>query len=162
MAKRTATVTRREAAERLGRSLTTVERLVAAGRLTPAGKRGKEHVYDLAQVDALAAELAAPEVSIGLDADVKTERARLLKAQRLRVERENAVRAGELVERAHVIAAGQTFGRALAAKIRALPHRAGQIGLVDRDGVAALADLCRDLLDEISSWKTLDDLEAAE
>jgi phage terminase Nu1 subunit (DNA packaging protein) len=64
----------------------------------------------------------------------------------------------ELLERDQVVLAGQGYTKAWTAKVRALPRRFIEAGLLTREQEAAAATVCRDVLMEIASWKTLDDV----
>lgn len=69
---------------------------------------------------------------------------------------------GVLLARDQVVAEGQTFVKAWTAKVRALPRRARQAGIVSTPQLeAALAAICREVQDEISRWKTTADAIAA-
>lgn len=68
---------------------------------------------------------------------------------------------GDLLSREEVVQQGQSFVKGWAAKIRSLPRRAVQLGMVPRDAEAGLVALCRDILIEISGWSTAADATRA-
>ena len=74
-------------------------------------------------------------------------------------EQQLAERRGELVEREAVVLAGKSFVKSLSATVRGIPRRLVQAGIIGRQQEAAAAGECRDILDEISKWKTLRDLK---
>ncbi len=88
------------------------------------------------------------------------ERAKVAHAQAEKIERENLVRAGELVEREAVVLEGQSYTKAWATKVRAFPRRLVQAGLIAATHEAAVADVCRDLLTDIAAWRVLPDVTA--
>jgi hypothetical protein len=65
---------------------------------------------------------------------------------------------GRLVPREQVVREVQAFGKGLSAMIRALPRRAVQAGVIEPEQEGALADVCTDVLREISQWQTEKDL----
>ena len=71
------------------------------------------------------------------------------------------VQKGELLRREDVVHAGQSYTKAWTAKIRALPRRMAQSGLVPKGRETAVAALLRELLAEISEWETVPDVEEA-
>ena len=71
------------------------------------------------------------------------------------------VQEGELLPREDVVHAGQSYTKAWTAKIRALPRRMVQSGLVPKGRETAVAALLRELLAEISEWETVPDVEEA-
>jgi hypothetical protein len=64
----------------------------------------------------------------------------------------------ELVARDQVVLAGQGYTKAWTAKVRALPRRFIEAGVITRDQEAAAATVCRDVLTEIASWRTMADV----
>jgi hypothetical protein len=68
---------------------------------------------------------------------------------------------GKLVPLEEVILAGQHYTRAWTAKVRALPRQLVQAGFVARECEASVAAVCRQLLEEISNWRTVRDTIAA-
>lgn len=74
-----------------------------------------------------------------------------------------AVAAGALLPREQVVLEGQQYTKAWASSVRALPRRARQSGIVHTaEDESALADLCRQVLSDISSWKTPADAKRAD
>jgi len=64
---------------------------------------------------------------------------------------------GLLVSRAEVINAGQTFVKAWTAKLLTMPTRLRHIGAITREQESGVAAFVREILTEISSWKTVGD-----
>lgn len=74
-----------------------------------------------------------------------------------------AVAAGALLPREQVVLEGQQYTKAWSSSVRSLPRRARQSGIVHTaEDEAALADLCRQVLADISSWKTPADAKRAD
>lgn len=74
-----------------------------------------------------------------------------------------AVASGALLPREQVVFEGQTYTKAWASSVRSLPRRARQAGIVHTaEDEAALVDLCRQVLADISSWKTPADAARAD
>ncbi len=59
----------------------------------------------------------------------------------------------ELVARDQVILAGQSYTKAWAAKVRAIPRRFVEAGIITREQEAAAAAVCRDILSDIASMR---------
>lgn len=70
-----------------------------------------------------------------------------------------AERRGELVSRDAVILAGKGYTKAWAAKIRALPRRMIETGLLTRQQEGQARSLCHEVLTEIANWKTVKDVK---
>jgi hypothetical protein len=70
-----------------------------------------------------------------------------------------AERRGALVRREDVVRDGQALAKALQAMLRALPRRLAQAGLVAPPHEAAVTALVREILEEVSRWASLRDLE---
>jgi hypothetical protein len=69
---------------------------------------------------------------------------------------------GELVDREAVVKEGQAYTKAWTAKVRTLPRRARQMGIITAsEQEAALTGLCREVLTEIARWRTLADVATA-
>lgn len=66
---------------------------------------------------------------------------------------------GELVSRDVVVREGRSFAKAIAAKLRVLPRRFVQIGLIEPSEERAAAEHVREMLDDVSRW-TADKIEA--
>ncbi len=155
--------TRQELAAVLGISNRQTFVLEADGVIAPArrGKGGRASTFDL--TTAVPAYLAhqlrdatADLDSLSLDA----ERAALAREQRRKIERENAVHDAKLLPADDVRRAGRAFVEGWKAKLLALPHQASLTGVIARDQVPALKALCRDILLDIASWKTVADATA--
>ncbi|MFB3816125.1 MAG: hypothetical protein ACE147_00560 [Candidatus Methylomirabilales bacterium] len=67
----------------------------------------------------------------------------------------------ELLPRAQVVRDGKAFIVAAKAKLRALPRRMAQAGLVTLEQQPAVADLIREALEEMARWRKGIDLVAA-
>ncbi len=66
---------------------------------------------------------------------------------------------GEFLPRDEVVLAGQNYTKAWTAKVRALPRQMVQAGLISRDLEPAVTALLHALLNEISRWETVPDVE---
>jgi phage terminase Nu1 subunit (DNA packaging protein) len=146
-------VTRRELARVLGCSSRTVERLEAAGVLTPATRpqRGTPSRYDLAVcVAAFVAHRSqpteAPDAASARDAYYQAQTALAV----LRLARERR----ELLPRADVVEDGQATIRAVVTHLRALPARLLQAGAIDQAAVPQAESIIADALGELASWRT--------
>lgn len=64
---------------------------------------------------------------------------------------------GLLVKRDEVILAGQAFVKAWTAKLLTMPTRLRHIGAIKQDQESGVAAFVREMLNEISSWKTVGD-----
>jgi hypothetical protein len=116
-----------------------------------AGGRGREGAYDA--VDCLAwwrerqgknAKEAAQTRAFDASAQLNE----------LKLARER----GELWPRDVIVQEGQAFTKGWTAQVRALPRRARHSGVITTgEQEAALAALCRQILQEIASWKTAAD-----
>lgn len=87
---------------------------------------------------------------------------RLLDFQGQIKELELELKRGGIVPRDQVVKDGQAFAKGLSAMIRALPRRLVQAGVIPSEQEGAAAEVCRDLLLEISSWQTRADAEKAD
>lgn len=67
-----------------------------------------------------------------------------------------------LVPRAQVITEGKAYTMAWSKKVRSLPRRLVQQGVIPRDKEAAAAEVCADVLRDIASWKTIADISEPE
>lgn len=67
--------------------------------------------------------------------------------------------AGELVAVEDVIRAGAQYTKAWTAKVRGLARRMIQAGIIDRTQADAVNAIARELLSEISAFRTVEDLE---
>jgi len=153
-------VYRAEARSILGRiAERTFATLEASGVIVPVrrGRGGRKSVYALEiVVPAYLAYVGSQRPASDRDARARRDLA-VAELNELRVQKER----GDLVARQPVVADGQGFTRALTAKIRAVPRRARQAGIVtDAVQEAALAALCRDIQIEIAAWRTLADLQS--
>lgn len=68
---------------------------------------------------------------------------------------------GDLVPRDEVILAGQSFVKGWTAKIRTMPPRLRHSGIINRDQEGGVAAFCREILSDISSWKSVADAMAS-
>lgn len=144
---------------------------VTAGTITrwerdgmPVAKRAPRGQHSLFDVEAVRAWRQSVEASTDGNASTSltTSRAQLADAQRIKVELDIAARRGELVSREQVIREGQAHVKGWTAMLRSLPRRAAQLGILEAAQVPALEALVRDVLTEISSWRTAADARAAE
>jgi phage terminase Nu1 subunit (DNA packaging protein) len=146
-------VNRLQLAELVGVHPDTISDYSRAGMSTiTRGGLGKESVYDAVEC------LAWWRNTQGQDkkAIAQTrayEAAAKLNEQRL-LERRH-----ELVSRETVLLTGQHYTKSWAAKIRSLPRRLIEAGLITHELESPVAALCREVLTEIASWKTLADLK---
>ena len=152
-------LTRRELAAALGVFIGTVTRWEADG--CPVAKksaRGYPTLFDREAVEAWRAMASARPQNQTLS--LEHERARLACAQAEKTERENALRAGQLIDCETVVREGQHYTAGWAAQVRALPTRLVQAGIITAEQRRDVAAVCREMLTEIASWKTAADIEA--
>jgi hypothetical protein len=148
-------VTRPTLAKVLGISLRQVGSLESTGALVPTirGKAGRASQYDLTVVvPSYIAQLAKEE-----EAELQPrDRKDLAMAQltELKIARER----GDLLPRELVVRDGQATVRGWSAKVRGLPRRLVNAGVVPRDREPAARSVVLDLLTEISRWKTIADV----
>lgn len=64
---------------------------------------------------------------------------------------------GELVSRQEVILAGQAFVKAWTSKLLSMPPRLRNMGAITREQEGGVAAFVREILTEISTWKTVGD-----
>src|SRR5262249_40985978 len=74
---------------------------------------------------------------------------------RLRIEKER----GELVSKRDVLTAGKTYTLAWRNKLVMMPSRLRQHGVIEARQEAQIAGFVREILSDISSWKTIADAE---
>lgn len=91
---------------------------------------------------------------------LEQERTRLARAQADRTELENRLRRGQLLIREQVVREGQAVIRGWSAKVRGLPRRLVNMGLVPREREVDARELTRELLTDISNWRTAADADA--
>jgi hypothetical protein len=118
--------------------------------VTTRGGQGKEGVYDAV----LCLEWWREQQGKNAKEAAQTrayEATAALNEQRL------AERRKELVTREAVLLAGQAYTKAWVAKIRALPRRLVESGLIGREQEPQAATLLRDVLTDIAGWKTVAD-----
>lgn len=147
------TIDRSALARVLGVSVRQIGVLESSGHIVPSvrGRGGRASRYDLTEV--------VPAYITYLQGDSSqrprdrrdTAAAELLE---LRVLRERA----ELVPRDAVILQGQSYTKAWTSKVRGLPRRLTNAGVIERSAEPAARELIRDVLTEISTWRVLDDL----
>lgn len=155
--KRDGLLTRPQLAEALGVTAGTITRwerdgMPVARRLS----RGKSTLFDQAAVEAWRAATEAEQAG---SLSLAEERAKLAKKQGEKLDLELSVRRGELVEVEAVIQANQATVKGWSAKVRGLPRRMVNAGVITASQEAAAAKVCRELLDEIAAWKTVADME---
>ena len=148
-------VTRQQLAELLGVHPDTVSDYTRAGM--PAivrGAPGKEAIYDAVECSTWWRARQGHNAKEAAHTRALDSTARLneLKLQ---------TQTGLLVPLDEIVLAGQHYTRAWTAKVRALPRQLVQAGFVARECEASVAAVCRQLLEEISSWRTVRDTMAA-
>lgn len=150
-------VTRAEAARQLGVAPARINRWAADGApVAVPGSRGHSAMYDLEALRAWKdGRKHGPDTGISLGA----ARARLADAQAQKWERENLVRAGQLIERSEAIREGQTVLAALKARLLSLPRQGVLRGIVPRENEPALRALVTETLRELARWRTIQDAE---
>ena len=144
----------------LGVTSAHVGRLVGEGMptLEPGGGRGRRTRFDAtaALVWWRTRQAVTPVGGAG-----PRQRNDYLEALTQRVQQDLAVKRGDLVSRDAVLLAGQHYTKAWAGKVRALPRRLVEAGVLSREQEPVAAKVCRDLLVEISGWKTIADTRKA-
>lgn len=135
----------------------TFATLESEGVIVPMnrGRRGRPSIYDLATiVPAYIAHVSKPQA--GGDREARRDRdSTLADLNRFKLAKDR----GDYVPRKQVVFEGQAHTAALVAMVEAIPRRMMQAGLVNGN-YAALAAVCREILDEIARWRTLEDLQA--
>lgn len=121
------------------------------------GGSGKESIYDAVDCltwqriyDGRKAKASARDAA---QAREWTARAEL---NELKLQREKRL----VIDRDPLIRGGRALMQALGSKLRSLPRRLVQLGVVAREHEAAVVELVREVQTEISRWRTLQDLEA--
>ncbi len=149
-------VDRLQLAELLGVHPDTVSHYTRAGMpvVTRGGGAGRRSAYDAVEC------LGWWRSQQGKNAK-EAAQTRLYETQTQLNEMKLKVQKGELLPREDVVHAGQSYTKAWTAKIRALPRRIVQSGLVPKGSEAAVAAMLRELLAEISEWETVPDVEEA-
>lgn len=116
------------------------------------GGHGRESTYDLV------ACLTWHRTRFGTNAK-EAAQTEVYETQALLNRMKIAAQRGELVPRAAVVLQGQSYTKAWMAKVRALPRRMTNAGVIERGEEPAVRELVLDLLSEISTgWKVLEDL----
>jgi hypothetical protein len=141
--------------------LRTFDRLESEGVIAAAspGRGGRPSLYDLTVT--VPAYLAHERKRLGAGVPAEDARARRDRSQAELNELRLAEHRKELLPRERVVIEGQAFAKALQAKLRALPRRMVQAGIVTREHEPAAAALVREALEEISRWTSMADLLAA-
>ncbi len=116
------------------------------------GGHGKKSYYDL--VECIAFRMAR----LGKNAKEQAQ-TRYFTAQAEQAELKLKKERGLLVDRDTVVRDGRAFAKGLSTKLRSLPRRMVQVGLIPRDQEPGIVALIRDVLTEISGWKTGQDAE---
>jgi phage terminase Nu1 subunit (DNA packaging protein) len=153
-------VDRPQIATLLGVAPNSVPRLISEGLPVhlAGGGRGKRSQFDVARCLEWWRERQAADAGAGSDGRAREA---YLRALTRRVEQDLHVKSGELVPLADVIFEGQNYTRAWTAKVRALPRRLVQAGALAADRERDAARVCRELLEDISRWKTVGDTRRA-
>jgi phage terminase Nu1 subunit (DNA packaging protein) len=143
-------VTRAEAARELDVAPNRINKWAADGApVAMPGRRGHSAMYDLEALRAwVRGKGDRPDANLSLGA----ARARLADAQAQKWERENLVRAGQLVERTAAVAEGRAHITAAKARLLSTPHQAVMRGIVARENESALYALVVEALEELGRW----------
>lgn len=150
-------VTRAAAAAALGVAPARINRWVEDGApVAERGSRGHSAMYDLERLREWVKGRGRPE-SGGAALSLGAARARLADAQAKKWERENLVRAGQLVEREVVIREGQVMVKSLQARLLALPRQVVLLGIIPPEKEPALRAQVLETLRELATWKCLGD-----
>ena len=139
---------RKEAAAALGVTPQRINRWVADGApVARRGRRGHPHQYD---VEALKAWRAARDPQRAVDGlSLEQERARFVKAQRVRAERLNRIQAGELMEVSAVREEFAAIATNVKARLRAIPSAvAPALAAAAPNGTAAVQALLLERIDD--------------
>ncbi len=149
-------VDRLQLAELLGVHPDTVSHYTRAGMpvVTRGGGSGRRSAYDAVECLAWWRSRQSHDAKEAAQTRTYETQARL---NELKI----ATQEGQLLRREDVVHAGQAYTKAWTAKIRALPRRMVQSGLVPKGSEAAVAAMLRELLAEISEWETVPDVEEA-
>lgn len=120
------------------------------------GSRGRPSVYSLETIVPAYLVYATGQRQGG-DREARARRdIATAKLNELKLAKEQA----DLLPRAVVVEQGQAYTKAWAAKVRSLPRRARQTGVITTgEQETGLTSLTRELLTEISGWQTLADAE---
>lgn len=145
-------VTRAEAAEALGVPPNRINQWVSDGApvLHRGGQRGQPSTYD---VEALRAWHEARQQDNADALSLEEERAKLARAQRLKIEREGRVRVGELLERTNVEAESEALLTALRTRFLQVPRQLAQAGQITREQEPAVTAAVHEALRELATWK---------
>lgn len=144
-------VQRQQLAEMMGVHPDTVTDYARGGMpVVTRGGRGKESAYDSVLC------LAWQRQQMGKNAK-EAAQTRAYEATANLSELKLSVQKGELFPRDQIVREGQSFVKGWVAHVRALPRRLEQAGIITRQQEPLVAAICRDLLDEISRWKTAAD-----
>jgi phage terminase Nu1 subunit (DNA packaging protein) len=156
--KRTALVSRGEAARRLGVPATRISQWVSDGApVHRSGRRGQPSEYDVA---ALRAWRATRVKKTSARVSLEEERALLARAHRRKLETEARTRAGKLIDVDTVVRQGAAYTKAWSKMLASLPRRAVQRG-IPREHERLLIDLVREIRLEVSAWRTEGDIAQA-
>src|SRR5262249_1123386 len=121
-----------------------------------AGRRGHDAMYDVA---ACRAWRAAREIEVAPALSLEAERAKLTSLQAVALDMKLDIGKRDLLYRSEVMAEGQEIMKSVAAKLRMVPRRLVQEGVVDVANERAFAKMVSEVLTEISRWETLGDLQ---
>ena len=153
-------VTRAVLAAKLGVAPNRINKMVDdGGPVEVHGSRGHSSYYDLEKFLAWRTARGRPDRDPGLS--LGAARARLAEAQAKKWERENLLRAGELMERRVAIAEGHAHIIAAKARLLSIPRQAIMRGIVGRENERALYALVVEALEELGRWQTASDAHAA-
>ena len=140
-------VNRQQLAQLLGVHPDTVTDFARSGMpVIERGGAGRESVYDAVECLTWWRERQGKNAKEAAQTRAY-EATAALNEQRLQERRK------ELVARDQVILAGQSYTKAWTAKVRALPRRFVEAGVLTREQEEAAAKVCRDVLTEIASMR---------
>lgn len=120
-----------------------------------AGGRGRESVYDGVEC------LDWWRQQQGRNAK-EAAQTRLYQANAQKAEQQLQETRGELVPIGEVTLAGQSFVKGWTAKFLSMPVRMHHAGVITRDQIGGVAAFCKEILSDISSWKSVADAMAVE
>lgn len=122
--------------------------------VTTRGGRGRESDYDSVEC------LAWLREREGKNAKERAQ-TRLFEANAQTAELKLQVAQSELISGEEAVRACQALGKGTSAKVLLIPTRAYHLGIIDREQAARIRVLCREILTDIASWKTVADAMTA-
>lgn len=144
-------VTRLQLGELLGVHPDTVTDYARQGMpVVTRGGQGKEGVYDAVLCAAWWRDQQGANAKEAAQARAFSASAEL---NELKLQRER----GDVVATDQVVLEGQAYTKGWVAKVRGFPRRLTQAGIIERKLEPRVAAICRELLTEISGWRTIAD-----